>query len=183
MAAARSNRNTDLYNSLTDEELEIIVSSMIRRGWLFACEVDGQLTYRTTYAAVTKKTKAGESIDTYSQFPVLAEYPQALINKLGKVSAKILIHPVLWRYQHGGAEIDEKFEVSHRHAEQKVQLLCLETSAYNESRKGCHQFKFCCAKPVKHMMIGGVATEVRMNTACPHKPRCYCNNCGPTKDV
>jgi hypothetical protein len=160
-----------MYNSLSDEELDLIVASWTEKKKLRTVYVNGQETYYCAYAPT--ETKAGT--EKYSQFAVLAEWSNELKAKLGGQGAKQLVHCVMWRWIHGGAELDDTKEVSHQHANSRIQMLIEEDAKVNEFRKGCHELHYCC----DHHTVFHAGVAIRTATRCPHRPRCYCMNCGP----
>lgn len=146
-------RRGPVYNSLDVKELEELMTFFKTKRYLASSHgVD--------------KTLKKPNTNGYAQFTVQKCLSSTVRRKLGAVEGKqkkLLIHPFVWRYHHGGEVIQTGNEIGHLHADKSVLLLVQESAVQNEHRKVCHAVRLCCSGHCWHAARG--------------LPACVCSDC------
>jgi hypothetical protein len=128
----------DLVNTLSAAEIIRIIN------WMKSNKFKGSFYIEKKargWACNLKPTKGKDGKD---------KYPQMDITRFNlKVTGKLLVHHMFWRYQNNGAliNLDPQMHISHIDKDKSYIESVQESVDMNESRKYCHLFGWYKVKP------------------------------------
>lgn len=119
----KETKRAEKANQMKPDEVKSVVKSMkakghlVRKGKYYKCLLVPNKKSGYAQVDVTKYCKDGS-----------------------KVSKKVLVHHIWWRYKNGYNKISKKHEISHLHVDNTILDLVEESWEMNQSRKWCHHF-------------------------------------------
>lgn len=149
MSTNKKQKRGEKVNEMKNSEVKTVIENLIQKGKIYQ--------YKTLWICSMVPNKE----DGYAQADVTGSCKNG-----SKVTGKVLVHHLWFRYKNNYAKVQDGMEISHLHNDTSILNVIEESWEMNQSRKWCHHFGWY--KPL----------QGEQHPRCPHKE----NPCQGNKD-